>query len=261
MLKKHLNKIKDCSINKLKSDGLKFPCEFCNNKYRDKYSLVKHYNTCKTKKEHVIQDQLTVMNDKIKELENKIVPFANPNNVVNNTSTCTSTSTNINSNNTINNVMNITILPFDKPNNYFNNKEKTYLFDRGYKSIEECIKQKHFNKAHPENHNVYISNNRDKYVNLFNGDDWVIEDKNEIIDKLITDNTEYLVENFNNMMDELDTRIVNKFSKLKHDIEENNENLNDFSNRMKDNIKILLYNNRNLIISTIKMKTLNKIKN
>jgi hypothetical protein len=255
-----MKKLNDCSINKtfvIDEIENKYICCFCKKLYINKQVLLKHHKVCKIKKEQTIQIQLQEMNNKIKDLETKIIIPKTTNNTTNNTNNSHNTTNNTN---TTNNIINLSILPFNKANNFFNDMEKISLFDRGFKSVEECIKQKHFNKDHPENHNVYISNNRDKYINLFNGDEWIIEDKNEIIDQLITDNTEYLIENFNDMMDELDTKIVNKFNKFKNEIEEGGEPIDEFSNRMKNNIKILLYNNRNMIISTIKLKTAGKIK-
>ena len=248
ILKKHLEKKNDCRIYKtliFNTNENKYVCKYCDKLYCDKYILLNHYKICKIKKEQTIIEQYNVLNNKVIELENKF----------NNTIISNTVNNNIN---TINNTVNLTITPFKDSNNYFNPKQIKYLLDRGYKSVEECIKQKHFNADHPENHNVYISNNRDKYANIYDGKEWIIEDKNEIVDNLISDNTDYLIDNFNDMIDELDTKIINKFNKFKNDMEDGGESIADFSKRMKENVKILLYNNRNMIISTIKLKTSDK---
>ena len=43
--------------------------------------------------------------------------------------------------------------------------------------ISELIKRIHFNPEKPENHNIYISNLTNKYINILEDGKWVIKDK------------------------------------------------------------------------------------
>ena len=44
------------------------------------------------------------------------------------------------------------------------------IFHKGFKSVENLTKSLHFDKNRPENHNIYISNIKDNYVMMYDGD-------------------------------------------------------------------------------------------
>ena len=95
---------------------------------------------------------------------------------------------NNNNNTTNNNTNNITITV-----NAFDNTNTSFLTDKDYKqcidkisnSIPEMIKKVHFNPEHPENHNIYISNIRDKMAHCYNGNRWYVCKQEELINNLI----------------------------------------------------------------------------
>lgn len=58
----------------------------------------------------------------------------------------------------------------------------------------------HFNKNKPQYHNVYISNNRDKYAMVYDGDIWKLVDSIEITNKLCDDKICFWKENLMNFM-------------------------------------------------------------
>ena len=74
------------------------------------------------------------------------------------------------------------------------------------KMIKECIKKPvtgivrlietiHFNKDHPENHNVCIKNLNSNYAQIHNGDKWILE-KEAVINKLVDKKSEIMEEYF-----------------------------------------------------------------
>ena len=228
--KRHINKKIDCTTkNKYNT---KCVCEYCNKTYYNKYTLITHQTKCKSKK---TQDNIIIEN-KIKKMEEQIQELI--------THKETKNKINVYNNNTIN----IQILPFGKTNNYLTDTQISKILSKGYKSIEEYIKVLHFDIAHPENHNIYISNNRDKHVNVFDGENWKLEEKNDIVERLYTDNTDFLIGKFTQLLEYLDKITINKFSKLKSDYESDE----DLEN-IKSNIKLLLYNNRKIIEDTKKI--------
>ena len=111
--------------------------------------------------------------------------------------------------------------------------------------IPNLIKKIHFNPNKPENHNIYISNIKNNYVMLYDGKKWNLENREEAITNLI-DDKEYIVEqqleewieNGNKYPD-----IMNKFNRYLEK-KESSEILND----IKEEIKLILFNNRNLIV-------------
>ena len=52
--------------------------------------------------------------------------------------------------------------------------------------IPEMVKSIHFNKEHPENHNIQIPNKKISQVKLFNGNTWDTSDKKVAIENIIT---------------------------------------------------------------------------
>ena len=96
----------------------------------------------------------------------------------------TNNSTN-NSHNTTNNIINI--------NNYGDEDTKYITSDyilkllknKPAKAIPELIKYTHFNKEHPENQNIKITNKKEPYVKVRKNDKWELQNKEDTITDLI----------------------------------------------------------------------------
>ena len=239
--KRHMNKKYDCKV-KLPSD-IEPKCEFCNKTYANKYVLYKHKLKCKAKNN--TDTQIKLLTNKIEQMEKTINNMSDSKNIKTMSNNLIQTNSNI-----VNNIS-VQLLPFDKTNNYLNDLQITKILNHGYRSVEECIKKLHFDIAHPENHNIYISNNRDKHVNVYDGTNWNLQEKNELVEQLYTSNTDFLIDKFEKLLDDLDKATINKFTRFKTDTESNG----DLDN-IKENIKLLLYNNRALIANTKKQQQL-----
>jgi hypothetical protein len=123
------------------------------------------------------------------------------------------------------------------------------LLDKDYQAslnrrnncISELIKRLHFNPSTPENHNIYISNLNNKYINLLEDGKWVVKDKVMEIDDLI-DSKEMILEEWLEEHGDKFPGLQNKYEhylKSKEDVELNKQ--------LKEEIKKVLYNNRHLI--------------
>ena len=102
---------------------------------------------------------------------------------------------NIGTQNNINNIQNnMNILDFYNKSDISHFKDQDYIGFLKHSNfcIPHMIKKIHFDKKKPENHNIYISNLKNNYVMIYNGDRWTIQDRNEIIDNMIDDNTNIL---------------------------------------------------------------------
>ena len=97
------------------------------------------------------------------------------------------------------------------------------------------------------NHNVYIPNMRDKYAMTFNGNKWNLTNKEEIISQLFDDKNDYLEDKFRILSEELDKITKKKFNRYL----DNNEK-EEIINKIKNEIKLILYNNKNIPIETRK---------
>lgn len=136
------------------------------------------------------------------------------------------------------------------------NTDISHLTDHDYLSclnhknyfIPYLIKKIHFNPAKPENHNIYISNIKNNYVMLYDGTKWNLQNRNEAITELIDDKEfimeqklEEWIENGKHYPDIM-TKFNNYLEKKEND---------ELVNSIKEEIKLLLFNNRNLL--TIKL--------
>ena len=73
-------------------------------------------------------------------------------------------------------------------------KDKDYIKFLSHSNfcVPHMIKKLHFDPRKPENHNIYISNLKNNFVMVYNGDQWNIRDRNEVINDMIEDNTNIL---------------------------------------------------------------------
>ena len=102
---------------------------------------------------------------------------------------CGYTNITSNSHNTTNNMTNNII----NINNYGDENTKYITSDyilkllknRPAKAIPELIKYTHFNDAHPENHNIKITNKKEPYIKVRKNDKWELQDKDATITDLI----------------------------------------------------------------------------
>mgnify|MGYP000934522862 CR=1 FL=1 len=114
--------------------------------------------------------------------------------------------------------------------------------------IPHLIEKIHFDKNKPQNHNVYISNLKNKYIMIYDGNKWVCKDRDEQLMNLIDDNEgifEYKIEEW--------IENGNKFPKMmkKFNTYVGIKDNNMVINKIKDEIKLLLYNNRNVVNTDI----------
>ena len=85
-----------------------------------------------------------------------------------------------------NNTYNIVINPFGKENtSYITKNYITKIIDEGpYDSIPKLLEYIHFNPKHKENHNIKITNKKQPYAQVFDGNKWLLKDKKQTIDEM-----------------------------------------------------------------------------
>jgi hypothetical protein len=154
---------------------LDFSCNYCNGSLTSKSNLTRHLKTCKVKKEN-LEKELIVKNNEVKELKEEVKILkalnAKPNVTIG----------------TQNNQININLAPWNNPTlpddveKYYNEALKKLFL-----SVPTLIKQIHFNKDHPENHNICIKNARSGIAKVYNGKEWESMDEKDVIRTLIDD--------------------------------------------------------------------------
>lgn len=136
-------------------------------------------------------------------------------------------------------------------------KELLKAIQSGYDSTLKLAETMHFNPKHPEYHNVYIPNMKDKYAMMFDGKDWNLTMKDDLINKIYDDKKNYIEENIDDFVESM---TVSRKKALDRWLETDDEDERIL--KVKNEIKLLLYNKRNVIIdkhsNTKKQKTIKK---
>ena len=134
----------------------------------------------------------------------------------------------------------------------YNKTDMTHLKDKDYLKfmnhsnfcVPHMIKKLHFDPRKPENHNIYISNLKNNFVMVYNGNQWNIRDRNEVINDMIEDNTNILEDKIEDWLEKGKQYpyIMKKFNRYLEKKE------NDIViDKIKQEIKFILYNNRKII--------------
>jgi len=229
---KHINRLNKCGENpQVIARPVSIVCEFCNKSYTTKRSLKRHYTVCKTKKQQEEDEaakEIAELKEKLARAEAKAEAKGGPQTV-------------------INNYIQVNI-------NGYRDTSFEHLTDRHFKraigrmvnSVPQLIKDVHFNKKVPENHNIYISNIKNKYAMVYDGEKWCSKPQDQVIDDLISDQ-EYAIEEWLGEGDRF-PKEMDKFNQyLEKKETEAPEGGGMIKDAIKEEVKLLLYNNRNLI--------------
>jgi hypothetical protein len=144
---------------------------------------------------------------------------------------------------------NIKILAYKNTDiSHLTDKDYMYCLNRSNMCIPNLIKKIHFDPKRPENHNIYISNIKNKYVMIYDGNKWILHNQDETIDDLI-DTNEFVLEQkleewLENGKDYPD--IMKKFNRYLAKKEKD-----DIINKIKEEIKLILFNDRIIIKNPI----------
>jgi hypothetical protein len=160
--------------------------------------------------------------------------------------------TNSNNNNTINNdnkTVNIQLVAFGKEDTSKLTKlEILKILNKAYYSVPELVKMIHFDKNKPENHNLYISNDRSGLVIKYDGEKWITVDRMEAIRDLFDDGRNFLVNKLEELREsdppigERGQKMMNKFDCFDHDIDAYPEKKKEIYKELR----CLLYNYGNM---------------
>ena len=220
-------------------------CRYCFKVFTRKDSLLKHEkNRCKVKKE----------NEKEKEEMNKMVELLNKqledqkqqiNELIKKSGT-TNTTTNITYNQQNNVSNNIKLLGYRKTDiSHLSDKDFINCISHSNFCIPHLIRKIHFDPNKPENHNIYISNIKNNYAMIYDGDKWNLSNRDDLINEILEEKEIIIEEKLEEWLEKGDRKypeIMKKFTryleKKEHDV---------VLDKIKDEIKLVLFNNRNII--------------
>jgi hypothetical protein len=241
-------------------------CQICNNKGKPllfdnkddyqshikKHAISTRYITenkrNKTEELNTIIEAPQIEAQQISSVDNKI---NGNNNVLGNNNS----NNNNNTNNKINNskngnseVTNININIQGKGNEDLGHlTDSNYIryINSGINMVPRFIEDVHFNPQKPGNHNLYINNFQDDNIEVYNGQKWGPENKNEVI-KFIVELQEYRMENWT-----IDNK--EKYPEAYKTYQQFEYLRGDRAKEIKDRVKMLCYTNKDLVKNTRKL--------
>jgi len=225
-------------------------CKLCDKSFTTINSMYRHMkHTCKVKKydeneKKDIYDRLILLEETNKKIinENKKLKLQVKQLKVSGSNNITDNVVNIN-----NGVVNhITLVGYGKEDlSKLDKTEMVRVLQNGFNSTIKLTEALHFNPKYPEYHNIYISNIKDKYGMMFDGKNWTLTMKEDLINKIYEDKKNYIEENLDEFLDSLTASRKNALERWL-DTDDNNNKIKEIKNQ----IKLLLYNNRKMSIKT-----------
>jgi hypothetical protein len=226
-----------------------FKCKYCDQCYRHKSSLSKHIKySCTKNKDEDLTELVRLLNKRIEQQENNM-----ENQRQELTKTIETQSKQIEKlmgkleisgsfNNTTNNTINhFTLLPYRETDiSHLTDQDYMYCIKRVNHCVKSMIEKVHFNPLKPENRNIYISNIKDKYIMLYDGQNWNVANKKDELDRLYEEK-EMMLEEWLDSNPEKELK--DKFMKYL-DNKDNDECLN----RIKEEIKMMIYNSHQKLV-------------
>ena len=91
---------------------------------------------------------------------------------------------------------------------------------------------------------------RDKHLQIYKGDQWVLREKTPIIEQIFHDKKDFLIEKYDKLRETLPVYVKRKFDRFIND-HEKKQVMSD----TKHDIELVLYNKRDIVLAT-KNKTI-----
>jgi hypothetical protein len=219
-------------------------CKYCEKEYKHKSSLSKHIKySCTKNKDEDLKELVRLMNLKMESERNEFQKQLTQQQKVFDKRLDTQSKQieklmgklEINgsfNNNTINN---ITLLAY-------RNTDVSHLTTEDYmgfyKRVNHCVKtlieKIHFNPEKPENMNIYISNMKDKYMTIYDGQNWNLANKKQELERLYEEKEQMLEEWLESNPNPL---LKEKFAKYL-----SNKGSDECLQHIMEEIKLMMYN-------------------
>jgi hypothetical protein len=256
---------------------LAYTCKYCKRGFTNESNMYRHVReTCKTKKEDDnekkgILERLIKLEEEMIKTKNESKKYQEDNKkcrednkklqkevesmkkIINNTQGKTNTTNTNNTTNNINevnlhvgdvnNVANIILVGYGQEDiSKIDKNDLIKALQNGFNSTVKLTEAIHFNPKYPEYQNVYISNMKDKYAMTYDGKDWNLTIKEDLINKIYDDKKNYIEENLDDFIASLSTSRKNALDRWLVLADEDKR-----VSKIKDDIKLLLYNKRGMV--------------
>jgi uncharacterized C2H2 Zn-finger protein len=240
--KKNLGKLPK-NIGYFRQKNSIYVCPYCEKSFKHQSSMSKHVNhTCKYNSDKKMKELVSLLNEQNNKKDEQLAELHSQ--IKELLKKLEETNKNVNHNNIVQGNQNIIQL-----NNY-NQTDYNLLSKQDYiKSIKTCnhcvktlVEKLHFNPNFPQNMNIFVSSYKGKFVMVFRNGKWQISDKKKEIDNLFESN-EIILENWLEEHGENYPSLIKLFNRYINNKEKDDE----LTDLLKDEILVMLYNNRDLI--------------
>lgn len=249
-------------------------CKYCNKKLSNYKSVHRHEQICKKKcvTEIIKTDDINILKkeyEELKQILNTITKnktdvqlnidkntFHKMNALLNNTTNNITYNGTVNNNNiTNNNNTNITIIALgeERLNEILSEQEQLNILNKKNTSILSLIEYAHFNPNYPNLHSIILTNKKMNTLYLYDKEAKIFKltNKDDAINLLI-ENKVCDIEDFYIMhKDKLDTKNKKIIETIIEDRYENDEK-NTINKKMREDVNLLLYNNRHKVKHLLK---------
>jgi hypothetical protein len=222
-------------------------CKFCEKNYSTSSNLSKHLKKCKDKKKtdeanFHMQELVNVLNEQKEKLNKYDLELEEKNKQINelikkagiNNSTITQNIQN-----------NIKLLAYDKTDiSDLTENDFIRCLNHNNMCVPHLVKRIHFNPKKPENHNVFISNLKSGHIMIYDGKQWNTFNRDEIIDDIFDEKHDILEQKYEEWINiGKDYPII--YHKFRRYLEKINNDV--VMKKIKNEMKLILYNNRNIV--------------
>jgi hypothetical protein len=229
--------IKTSSIQKkpdtmVTTTDLFFTCKYCDKQFSFRQSMNRHIKyTCTKNKDEDLKELVRLMNKRMEKQDETIESQSKQiEKLMGKLEISGSFNTTIS-----NNVNNITLLSYRETDlSHLTDQDYQYCIKRVNHCVKSMIEKVHFNPLKPENMNIYISNIKDKYIMLYDGQNWNVANKKYELDRLYEEKEMMLEEWLDSNPDQ---ELKDKFVKYL-----NNKDNDECLNQIKEEIKMMIYN-------------------
>ena len=226
-------------------------CNFCDKKLSSYKNLWRHLKTCKEKRkmeeaDKTIKELVNLLNIQIeeqrRELEKKDKELEKRNNQIDELIKKAGIQNSTITQNIQNNIKLLAYKDTDISN--ISDKDIMKCLNHNNMCVPHLIKMIHLNPRIPENHNIYISNLKNGYIMVYDGDKWTTLNREDVIDNLINDKQCLIEERIENWI-ENGQRYPTIMKKFERYLEKKENNV--VLDKIKEEIKLMLFNNKNLV--------------
>jgi hypothetical protein len=224
-----------------------FKCKYCEQGYKHKSSLSKHIKySCTKNKTEDLTELVRLLNLQLEQQKNEFeTKLQSQTKQIEKLMEKLEINTyNTNSNNTINVTNNINLLNYDKTDtSHLTDKDYEKCIKHVYDCVVKMIEKVHFNPEKPENMNLYISNIKSNHIMMYKDNKWLLVNNAEV--ESIYADKDNLIHEWIELNKIKDTELLGQFNKC--------TNMDESSlKRVYDKVKLLLFNQRDIVRKQIK---------